>query len=146
MTPSLICRVICTLDPSIIPLVLKPLAHPDVAIATLAAPITTEEEKTDPAVVKAVIAENGRALYFSRLPIPYQAPQYFHHIGIYAYRTGALEHFVSLPPSPLEQAEKLEQLRALEAGMRIDVSIVHTVPLGVDTQAHLETARRLLGE
>jgi len=86
-----------------------------------------------------------RALYFTRASAPYGEGPLYHHIGIYAYRRLALERFVSLAPSHLEQREKLEQLRALEDGMRIDVSIVDTVPLGVDTPADLERARQELG-
>ncbi len=85
-----------------------------------------------------------RALYFTRATAPYGEGPLYHHIGIYAYRRDALERFVSLPPSPLELREKLEQLRALEAGMRINVGLVDTVPLGVDTPRDLERARELL--
>jgi 3-deoxy-manno-octulosonate cytidylyltransferase (CMP-KDO synthetase) len=85
-----------------------------------------------------------RALYFTRTTAPYGVGPLYHHIGLYAYRRSALERFVSLGPSPLEKRESLEQLRALEAGMRIDVEIVDTVPLGVDTPADLEKARRIL--
>lgn len=134
-----------TLDPQVIAAVLEPLKNPAVDIATLAAEIHTEEERQNPAVVKVVLA-GSRALYFSRALIPHGAATHYHHIGIYAYRRSALERFVSLPPSPLELAEKLEQLRALEAGMRIDVAVVDTVPLGVDTQEQLEMARKILGE
>lgn len=138
-----------TLDPALVADVLKPLADPAVDIATLACPITRAEERTDPAVVKPVLAFSSptlaRALYFSRATVPHGAETLYHHIGIYAYRRAALEHFVSLPPGKLEQQEKLEQLRALEAGMRIGVSIVNTVPLGVDTPEHLERARALIG-
>ncbi len=137
-----------TLDPAIIAQVLAPMHDPAVDIATLAARINREEEITDPAVVKPVIAfsseTQGRALYFSRATVPANAGDHYHHIGLYAYRRKALERFVSLPPSPLEKREKLEQLRALEAGMRIEVCVVETVPLGVDTPEHLERARDLL--
>ena len=85
-----------------------------------------------------------RALYFTRATAPHGDGPLYHHIGLYAYRRAALERFVKLPPSPLEQREKLEQLRALEAGMRIDVTIVGSVPLGVDTPEDLETARAML--
>ena len=87
-----------------------------------------------------------RALYFTRATAPYGDGPLYHHIGLYAYRRSALERFVALPQSILEQREKLEQLRALEAGMRIDASIVASVPLGVDTPEDLETARRLLAD
>jgi len=138
-----------TIRPEQIGAVLAPLADPAVDIATLAAEIHTEEESTNPNVVKVVgspIRNNLlRALYFTRATAPYGDGPRYHHIGLYAYRRAALERFVSLPPSPLEQREKLEQLRALEAGMRIDVGIVDSVPRGVDTPADLETARRALG-
>jgi 3-deoxy-manno-octulosonate cytidylyltransferase (CMP-KDO synthetase) len=130
--------------------VLGPLADPAVDIATLAAEIHTEEESSNPNVVKAVGSVVGpgrlRALYFTRATAPWGDGPRYHHIGLYAYRRAALERFVSLPPSPLEQQEKLEQLRALEAGMRIDIGIVDTVPRGVDTPADLETARRALAK
>ena len=128
--------------------VLPPLADPAVDIATLASQIHTEEEDRAPSVVKAVGTSLGgrrmRALYFTRATAPHGDGPRYHHIGVYAYRRAALERFVSLPPSPLEKQEKLEQLRALEAGMRIDITIVDTVPRGVDTPADLETARRIL--
>jgi 3-deoxy-manno-octulosonate cytidylyltransferase (CMP-KDO synthetase) len=130
--------------------VLPPLADPAVDISTLASEIHTEEEDLAPSVVKAVGAPIGprrlRALYFTRATAPWGDGPRYHHIGLYAYRRAALERFVALPPSPLEMQEKLEQLRALEAGMRIDVTIVDTVPRGVDTPADLETARRLLAK
>ena len=134
-----------TLDPALISQAVALLKNPQVDIATLAAIITDEAEKTDPAVVKIARAENGRALYFSRATIPANGGPLYHHIGIYAYRRGKLEDFVKLPPSPLESREKLEQLRALEAGMRIDVAIVDAVPLGVDTPETLEKARKFYG-
>jgi 3-deoxy-manno-octulosonate cytidylyltransferase (CMP-KDO synthetase) len=128
--------------------VLAPLTDPAVDIATLAAEIHTEEEAGNPNVVKAVGSPLGgrrlRALYFTRARSPHGNGPRYHHIGLYAYRRAALERFVSLPPSPLEQQEKLEQLRALEAGMRIDITVVDTVPRGVDTPADLETARKIL--
>jgi len=130
--------------------VLVPLDDPAVDIATLAAAIHTEEEALNPNVVKAVGSPVGprrlRALYFTRATAPYGDGPRYHHIGLYAYRRAALERFVRLPPSPLERQEKLEQLRALEAGMRIDITIVDTVPRGVDTPADLETARKLLAK
>jgi 3-deoxy-manno-octulosonate cytidylyltransferase (CMP-KDO synthetase) len=128
--------------------VLTPLTDPKVDIATLAAEIHTEEEATNPNVVKAVGSVVGprrlRALYFTRATAPHGEGPRYHHIGLYAYRRAALERFVQLPPSPLERQEKLEQLRALEAGMRIDIGIVDTVPRGVDTPADLETTRQIL--
>jgi 3-deoxy-manno-octulosonate cytidylyltransferase (CMP-KDO synthetase) len=127
---------------------IAPLDTPEVDIATLAAVISDPEEKTNPNVVKVVgtpLAEDRlRALYFTRATAPAGDGPLYHHIGIYAYRRDSLERFVGLPPSPLEMREKLEQLRALEAQMRIDVAIVDTVPLGVDTPADLERARRLI--
>ena len=139
-----------TIRPDNIRAVLAPLADPAVDIATLAAEIHTEEESTNPNVVKVVGSPLGarrlRALYFTRATAPYGDGPRYHHIGLYAYRRAALERFVALPPSPLEQQEKLEQLRALEAGMRIDVTIVDTVPRGVDTPADLETARADTGQ
>ena len=132
---------------------LAPLAEPACDIATLAAEIVRAEERTEPSVVKAVgspIAFSGaaatrlRALYFTRATAPYGEGPLYHHIGLYAYRRAALARFVALRPSPLEQREKLEQLRALEAGMRIDVEIVAAVPLGVDTPHDLARARAAL--
>lgn len=131
-----------TLDPAIIREALAPLSDPAVDIATLAAEIRDDNERDDPAVVKAVIS-SGHALYFTRARAPYGDGPLYHHIGLYAYRREALERFVMLPPSPLERREKLEQLRALEAGMRIAVRVVNTVPLGVDTPETLEKARKL---
>jgi 3-deoxy-manno-octulosonate cytidylyltransferase (CMP-KDO synthetase) len=137
-----------TLDPQLVGQCVAPLATAETAIATLAAVISEAEERTNPNVVKVVgtpIAEDRlRALYFTRATAPSGEGPLYHHIGIYAYRRDSLERFVSLPPSPLEKREKLEQLRALEAQMRIDVTIVDTVPLGVDTPADLERARRLV--
>ncbi len=142
-----------SIPPDDIRAALAPLAEPEVAIATLAAEICRAEERADPNVVKVAAALSAsqriaRALYFSRAPIPWSGPAddqpLFHHIGLYAYRRAALERFVSLPPAPLEQRERLEQLRALEAGLRIDVALVDSVPLGVDTPHDLERARDLL--
>ncbi|MCT8991819.1 3-deoxy-manno-octulosonate cytidylyltransferase [Chelativorans sp. SCAU2101] len=141
-----------TIAPEDIRAVLRPLEDGHVDIATLGAEISNEEEKTNPAVVKIVGAplpatpgqERLRALYFTRATAPWGDGPLYHHIGIYAYRRAALERFVALPPGVLEQRERLEQLRALEAGMRIDAEIVRTVPLGVDTPADLERARQIL--
>jgi 3-deoxy-manno-octulosonate cytidylyltransferase (CMP-KDO synthetase) len=139
-----------TISPDNIRDVLPPLGDPAVDIATLAAEIHTEEEALNPNVVKAVGSPIGarrlRALYFTRATAPTGDGPRYHHIGLYAYRRAALERFVRLPPSPLEKQERLEQLRALEAGMRIDVTIVDTVPRGVDTPADLETARQILSK
>jgi len=128
---------------------LEPLADDNVDIATLAAVITDESERDNPNVVKAVLAledgaDTGRALYFSRARVPSGDVALYHHIGLYAFRREALEAFVKLPRGNLERQEKLEQLRALENGMRIDVRLVDTVPLGVDTPADLERAREML--
>ena len=138
-----------TLQPQPIRDCLAPLRDQGPHIATIAAEITDTEERTNPNVVKVVGTPSGapgrlRALYFTRATAPYGDGPLYHHIGIYAYPRAALERFVSLPPSPLERREKLEQLRALEAGMRIDVAIVDTIPLGVDTPHDLERARQLL--
>ncbi len=137
-----------TIAPSDIAAAIAPLADPAVDIATVAAEITRAQERTDPSVVKLVGTPVGerrlRALYFTRAAAPAGEGPLYHHIGLYAFRRPALERFVALPPSPLEQREKLEQLRALEAGMRIDATIVDSVPLGVDTPADLERARELL--
>jgi 3-deoxy-manno-octulosonate cytidylyltransferase (CMP-KDO synthetase) len=139
-----------TITPDNIRDVLPPLADPAVDIATLAAEIHSEEESLAPSVVKAVGSPLGgrrmRALYFTRATAPHGEGPRYHHIGLYAYRRAALQRFVKLSPSPLELQEKLEQLRALEAGMRIDITIVDTVPRGVDTAADLETARRMLAK
>ncbi|MBB4065841.1 3-deoxy-manno-octulosonate cytidylyltransferase [Gellertiella hungarica] len=138
-----------TIDPGSIRAALAPLEDPAVDIATLAAVIHEEAERTNPNVVKVVgsplSATRQRALYFTRATAPHGAGPLYHHIGLYAYRRRALERFVSLGPSVLERRESLEQLRALEAGMRIDVEIVDTVPLGVDTPADLDKARQMLG-
>jgi 3-deoxy-manno-octulosonate cytidylyltransferase (CMP-KDO synthetase) len=137
-----------TLAPSALKAALKPLADPAVAIATLAAEIRDPDERDNPNVVKVVgspVAPGRlRALYFTRATAPAGEGPLYHHIGLYAYRRAALAQFVKLKPSILEQRERLEQLRALEAGMRIDVEIVDTVPLGVDTPEDLEIARGLL--
>jgi 3-deoxy-manno-octulosonate cytidylyltransferase (CMP-KDO synthetase) len=130
--------------------VLTPLTDPAVDIATLAAVIAKDEEHTNPNVVKIVgipLSDTRlRALYFTRATAPYGEGPRYHHIGLYAYRRAALARFIALPPSELERREKLEQLRALEAGMRIDVTIVKSVPLGVDTPHDLEIARQALAE
>lgn len=138
-----------TFEPHLLRDLLRPLENPAVDISTLVAEITRPEEHENPSVVKAVIAlkpgeTSGKALYFTRLPAPYGDGPRYHHIGVYAYRRAALEKFVSLPPSPLETREKLEQLRALEAGLRIDAVVVNTVPLGVDTPEDLARAREIL--
>jgi 3-deoxy-manno-octulosonate cytidylyltransferase (CMP-KDO synthetase) len=138
-----------TIAPADVAAAIAPLADAAVDIATLAAEITREEERSNPNVVKLVGTPVGkdrlRALYFTRATAPAGEGPLYHHIGLYAFRRAALARFVALSPSPLEQREKLEQLRALEAGMRIDASIVASVPLGVDTPEDLERARKILG-
>ena len=128
---------------------IEPLADPAVDIGTLAAEIGRAEERTDPNVVKVIGSPVGRrrlrALYFTRATAPFGEGPLYHHIGLYAYRRAALARFVGLPPGLLEQREKLEQLRALEDGMRIDARLVDVVPLGVDTQDDLDRARVILG-
>jgi 3-deoxy-manno-octulosonate cytidylyltransferase (CMP-KDO synthetase) len=136
------------LDPTSVAAVVTPLGSDDVDIATLVAEIEDSKELEDENAVKAVVSlqENervGRAVWFTRLKSPWGNGPYFHHIGIYAYRRSALQRFVELPPAPLEMREKLEQLRALEAGMRIDAAVVDTVPLGVDTPEDLARIRRM---
>ena len=137
-----------TLAPAAIAAALTPLADPAVDIATLAAEIAVAKERTDLNVVKVVgtpvAPDRLRVLYFTRASAPAGEGPLYHHIGLYAYRRSALERFVKLPPSPLERRERLEQLRALEAGMRIDVALVDDVPLGVDTPEDLEKARAML--
>ncbi len=143
-----------TIEKAAVHAVLAPLADPAVDIGTIAAEITVEAERGEPSVVKAVAGfpaqpkigrlRIARALYFSRATVPSGAGPHYHHIGIYAYRRKALARFVALKPGILESRERLEQLRALEAGMRIDVALVDTVPLGVDTPADLDRARTLL--
>jgi 3-deoxy-manno-octulosonate cytidylyltransferase (CMP-KDO synthetase) len=137
-----------TIDPETIRAALRPLEDRSVDIATLGVEIHRDEEKTNPNVVKIVgspFSENRlRALYFTRATAPWGEGPLYHHIGLYAYRRAALERFVSLSPSPLEKRERLEQLRALEAGMRIDAEIVQSVPLGVDTAEDLARAREIL--
>jgi 3-deoxy-manno-octulosonate cytidylyltransferase (CMP-KDO synthetase) len=136
-----------TIAPSDIKAALTPLDDRAVDIATLAAVITDGAELSNPNVVKAVgekmSARRLHARSFTRANARGGGPHY-HHIGLYAYRRAALEKFVKLPPSENEKREKLEQLRALDAGMRIDVAIVDSVPLGVDTPEDLQKARQIL--
>ncbi len=150
------------LPPALIDEVAALLAtDPSAQIATLAVPVHSLEEFLDPNAVKLVRRADGSALYFSRAPIPWARdgapdgrlagqtwfPGALRHLGIYAYRVGALARIIHLPPSPLEQIERLEQLRALEHGMRIVVGLASAAPgPGVDTAADLERARRLVGE
>ncbi len=139
-----------TVDPETIRAALRPLEAPAVDIATLGVEITREAERTNPNVVKIVGSPLARgrlrALYFTRATAPWGDGPHYHHIGLYAYRRAALERFVSLPQSPLEKRERLEQLRALEAGMRIDAELVGAVPLGVDTAEDLRRARKILSK
>lgn len=135
-------------DPQLIRKSTLPLENSEVDIATLAAEIILDEEKTNPNVVKAIgtpVSDTRlRALYFSRATAPHGDGPLYHHIGLYAYKRSALQKFVSLAPGVLEQREKLEQLRALENGMRIDIELVQTIPHGVDTAEDLEKAKNLL--
>jgi 3-deoxy-manno-octulosonate cytidylyltransferase (CMP-KDO synthetase) len=137
-----------TLEPEAIAAAITPLADPAVDIATLVGLITDDEEKVAPSVVKLVgspVAPGRlRALYFTRATAPYGEGPLYHHVGIYAYRRPALDRFVSLPQSTLEMRESLEQLRALEDGMRIDAMIIGHVPRGVDTPPDLDRARAIL--
>ncbi|MGY8710309.1 3-deoxy-manno-octulosonate cytidylyltransferase [Bradyrhizobium sp. 18BD] len=139
-----------TITPQTIREVLPPFDDPGVDIVTLASQIHTEEEDLAPSVVKAIGSPIGprrmRALYFTRATAPFGDGPRYHHIGLYAYRRAALERYVSLPRSPLEIQENLEQLRAVEAGMRIDIIVVDSVPRGVDTPPDLETARSILSK
>lgn len=138
-----------TLDPAALQQVLRPLADPACDIATLASVITQPEERDDPNVVKAILAlkdgeTSGRALYFTRAAAPTGDGPLWHHVGVYAYRRASLERFVSAPPSPLEQRESLEQLRALEMGMQFGCTVLTgQPPNGVDTPADLEAAREI---
>jgi 3-deoxy-manno-octulosonate cytidylyltransferase (CMP-KDO synthetase) len=137
------------LDPRYVRRVAEMLSDPLVDIATLAAEIDNAADRANSDIVKPVVAwrgDVGRALYFSRATVPSGAGAVFHHLGLYAYRRAALARFVALPQSPLETRERLEQLRALEAGMHIAVARVDSVPLSVDTEADLERARAVLGK
>lgn len=137
-----------TINPSDLSAAVAVLDRPQVDIGSLVAR-ARPEELGDPNVVKVAVGfgdgdVSGRALYFSRSPVPGTPGPIYHHIGLYAYKRAALERFIALPPSPLEQRERLEQLRALEAGMRIDVILVDSLPIGVDTPDDLALARRSL--
>jgi 3-deoxy-manno-octulosonate cytidylyltransferase (CMP-KDO synthetase) len=138
-----------TLEPHLVTQCISPLEQKGPDIATLGCEIVETKDRDNPNIVKVVatpVNDDGqmRALYFTRATAPFGPGPLYHHIGIYAYRRSALERFVTLRPSPLEIRERLEQLRALENNMRIDVTIVDTVPLGVDTPEELERARRLM--
>jgi 3-deoxy-manno-octulosonate cytidylyltransferase (CMP-KDO synthetase) len=139
------------LDPGAVKACLAALEETGADIATLAAAITNAADRDNPNVVKPAVAwdekgEFGHAMYFSRARIPHGEGALFHHIGIYAYRRQTLARFVKLPPSPLEKREKLEQLRALEAGMTIAVARVDKVPTSIDTPEDLERARQLFSK
>ena len=139
-----------TLDSGAVSACLVPLEDPRIDIATVAAPVVTQEERVSPNVVKAVVSIPetkawGRALYFTRATAPSGEGPLWHHIGLYAFRRAALQRFVSLAPTDIELRERLEQLRALEDGMAIGVARVDTAPFGVDTPADLERARAALG-
>jgi len=136
-------------QPETIGACLAPLQDKGPQIATIAALITNAEDRTNPNSVKVIGTPTGvpgrlRALYFTRATAPWGEGPLYHHVGLYAYRRSALERFVALKPSPLERRERLEQLRALEAGMRIDAEIVQSLPLGVDTPEDLQRARTIL--
>jgi 3-deoxy-manno-octulosonate cytidylyltransferase (CMP-KDO synthetase) len=138
-----------TIDPAVIRAVLLPLAEASVDIGSVAYAVTDPAELANPNVTKVVAGfapgrRVARALYFSRLPVPYGAGEHYHFPGIYAYRRAALARFVALPPTVLERRESLEQLRALEAGMRIDVALIDSIPFGIDTPAALARAREIL--
>jgi len=143
-----------TIEPDAVRAAFRPLGDPAVDIGTIAAFIEDEADRTNENIVKIVGSPKAvggahsdrhlRALYFTRATAPWGAGPLYHHIGLYAYRRAALDRYVALPPSALELRERLEQLRALEAGMRIDVEVVDAVPLGVDTPADLDRARQLL--
>ena len=138
-----------TIRPEVIRAGLTPLKDKNVDFATLATPITEPTEAKNENVVKLVGSLISptilKALYFTRAPAPWGDGIRYHHIGLYAWRRKALKRFVALPPSPLEKRERLEQLRALEAGMNCHAALVDTKPLGVDTQEDLEQARMIVG-
>lgn len=139
-----------TIDHATLEACLLPLNDLAIDIGTLAKKIHTPSERDDPNVVKIALSINpasnlGHAVYFSRSPIPYGADTYYHHIGIYAYKRSALQKFVHLPSSQLEKIERLEQLRALENGLKIGVQLVDKAPWGVDTEQDLSFVRQLLG-
>ena len=135
------------IDPRVISECVNLALESDCDIATVASKISDISEINNPNVVKIALAQNGLALYFSRSPIPFSKninDDYFHHIGIYAYKKNSLEKFINLTPSPLEKRESLEQLRALENGMKIAVKIVDAHPLSVDTKEDLDKVINLI--
>lgn len=138
-----------TISPEAIRAVSGPLQDPAVDITTVVAQLTDEADRHNPNAVKVVLPladkqRVGRVLYFSRTTVPAGDGPLYHHIGLYAFRRSSLARFVALPQGILEKRERLEQLRGLENGMRIDATLVDTIPLGVDTPADLEKARRIL--
>lgn len=141
-----------TIERALLQAVLRPFDDNSFEIATLVTRISRSEERIDPNVVKAVVSlppgkDIGPAIYFSRANVPWSADdnaQLYHHIGLYAYRREGLRRFVAFGPDALEKRERLEQLRALVHGMRIGAACVDTLPLGVDTPADLELARKIL--
>ena len=137
-----------TIDPLSVRRCLAGLTNDQVDISTIAARINTDEDRANPNIVKAIAPLKDREVAFARDFVrvlqPEHEPPHWHHIGIYAYRRAALNRFVSLPPSAREKERKLEQMRAMDNGMKIAVVAVEAVPLGVDSPAELETARRLL--
>lgn len=141
-----------TLEPSLVRQALEPFKDPLVDMTTLATIIEDTYELSDPNTVKIALSLKGdgpigTALYFSRNPIPSGDGPHYHHIGLYAYRRECLNRFVSLPLNPLELREKLEQLRALAYGIRIDVKVVDSsAPFGVDTPDDLAKAIQIMGE
>ena len=140
-----------TVEPRVVRAVLEPLANTEADISTLVCKIKDDTEKNNPNVVKAVVSfphdsTIGRALYFSRQRVPSGEGPLYHHIGLYAFRYDGLKRFIGLKPTLLERQESLEQLRALEEGLRIDVALVDTVPLGVDTPEDLERARQIISK
>lgn len=139
------------LEPRLIQVAVAAMRDSQADIGALVSKITDPDEINNPSVVKVAVDFSGDktiapALYFSRSAIPAGDGPLYHHIGIYAYSREALKRFVSLPPGGLETREHLEQLRALENGMRISAGLVDTIPFGVDTPADLERARRLVAE
>lgn len=137
-----------TIDPAALGAAVGVLSESGADIATLVSPSTAPEDRDNSNVVKAVVAlcspKRGRALYFTRAAAPWGEGPIWRHVGIYVYRRDALARFVAAPPSPLEQREKLEQLRALEMGMTIEAGVVKDFPKGVDSPADLEAARTAL--
>lgn len=132
------------IEPATVDLLIERMTQTGSKMGTVITPFANPRDPRDPNIVKAVVAMDGTALYFSRHPIPFKrddasaAPTYFHHLGIYGYRREFLLEFSSWQPTPLEQAEKLEQLRALEHGIRIDTIRIASAPAGIDTAEQYE--------